>query len=55
MCIRDSTYAQFLDCLQRLAKTDIKVAVHLINSLPYETTDMMLESAKALALSLIHI
>ena len=53
-CNRGHTYAQFLDCLQRLAKTDIKVAVHLINSLPYETTDMMLESAKALATLPIH-
>ena len=53
-CNRGHTYAQFLDCLQRLAKSDIKVAVHLINSLPYETTDMMLESAKALATLPIH-
>ena len=53
-CNRGHTYAQFLDCIKRLEHTDLKIAVHLINSLPYETQDDMIESAKALATLPIH-
>lgn len=51
---RGHTYAQFLDCVHRLAATDIKIAVHLINSLPRETKDDMLASAEAIARLPIH-
>lgn len=51
---RGHTYAQFLDCIQRLAHTRLKVCVHLINSLPYESKDKMLENAAAIAKLPIH-
>ena len=51
---RGHTYAQFVSCIKKLAKTDIKIAVHLINSLPYETKDEMLESADRIAHLPIH-
>ncbi len=53
-CNRGHDYATFVDCIQRLSGTRLKVCVHLINSLPYETQDMMIESAKALACLPIH-
>ena len=53
-CNRGHTYAQFLDCINRLSNTDLKIAVHLINSLPYETKEDMIESAKVLAHLPIH-
>lgn len=54
LCNRGHNYAQFLDCIKRLSHTDIKIAVHLINSLPNEDAKMMLESAKAIAHLPIH-
>lgn len=51
---RGHTYAQFLDCIHRLSNTDIKIAVHLMNSLPNETKDMMIESARAIGKLPIH-
>lgn len=51
---RGHTYTQFLDCVQRLAHTDIKICVHIINSLPYETTEMMLKSAQMIGMLPIH-
>lgn len=53
-CNRGHTYAQFLDCIKRLAHTRIKICVHLINSLPYESSNMMIESASAIANLPIH-
>lgn len=46
---RSCTYTNFLECIKLLADTDIKVCVHIINSLPYENKTMMIETAKALA------
>lgn len=43
---RGHTFAQFLDCIKRLQHTDIKIAVHLINSLPYECKEDMIESVR---------
>ncbi len=43
---RGHTFAQFLDCIKRLQHTDIKIAVHLINSLPYESKEDMIESVR---------
>ena len=43
---RGHTLAQFDDCIKRLKEANIKVVVHIINGLPYETFDMMLDTAK---------
>ena len=53
-CNRGHTYATFLDCIERLKHTRLKICVHLINGLPNESEAMMLESAKALAALPIH-
>lgn len=42
---RCHTYADFLRCYERLRSRDINVCVHLINGLPGENAEMMLESA----------
>ena len=44
----------FLDAIKRLEKTNIKVCVHIINGLPNETPEMMLETAKLLSTLPIH-
>lgn len=46
---RCHTYADFLDGYNELTKRNINVCVHLIDGLPGETTDMMIESARAVA------
>ena len=46
---RCHTYADFLEGYVKLQKRGINVCVHLINGLPDETTEMMLESAKEVA------
>lgn len=38
----------FEDCFKKLKSRGIKVIVHIINGLPYETKDMMIETAKYL-------
>lgn len=43
---RCHTYSEFLEGYQKLTDLGINVCVHLIDGLPGETTDMMLESAK---------
>lgn len=40
-------YQTFLDALKRLRQRQIDVCVHIINGLPYESHDMMIETAKA--------
>lgn len=60
---RHTTYAEFLSCFERLKERGIAVCVHLINGLPGETRDMMLESVQtvsalkpwAIKLHLLHI
>lgn len=51
---RGHTYELFLETIQRLAKTDLKICVHLMNSLPNETREMMIESARAIGQLPIH-
>lgn len=51
---RGHTYAQFLDCIQRLQHTNIKLCVHMINGLPFETKADMLASIQAVAKLPIH-
>lgn len=46
---RCHSYRDFLDCYERLRKRDINVCVHLINGLPGEDFDMMIESAYAMS------
>ncbi len=38
----------FIECFNKLKERNIKVVVHIINGLPYETKDMMIETAKFL-------
>lgn len=46
---RCHTYADFLEGYKKLSARGIRVCVHLINGLPGEDKDMMLESAAAVA------
>ena len=43
---RGHTLEQFDECIKRLKDANISVVVHIINGLPYETFDMMMETAK---------
>lgn len=43
---RGHDYASFKQMVLKLAQTDLKISVHLINGWPSETKEMMLESAK---------
>ncbi len=51
---RGHTFETFVDCVQRLQNTGIKICVHLINNLPYETQEMMIESAKTIGELPVH-
>ena len=51
---RGHTFECFEETIQRLSKTDIKICVHLMNSLPYETKEMMIESARVIGQMPIH-
>ena len=46
---RGHTLKQFLDAVKELRKRNIDVVVHIINGLPYETKEMMLETVKYLS------
>ena len=46
---RGSTLEEFEDCLKKLNNRNIDVVVHIINGLPYETKEMMIETAKYLS------
>ena len=43
---RGHTLTQFEDCVKELRKRNIDIVVHIINGLPYETKDDMIETAK---------
>jgi len=45
---RCHTLECFEDCVKKLRKRNINVVVHIINGLPYETKDMMLDTVKYL-------
>lgn len=51
---RGHTYECFEDAIHRLAQTDCKICVHLMNGLPYETKEMMIASAKKVGQLPIH-
>ncbi|TCI29142.1 TIGR01212 family radical SAM protein [Exiguobacterium sp. SL-10] len=46
---RGHDYQTFLDGLAKLRRRNIRVVVHIINGLPGETTDMMLDTAREVA------
>ncbi len=46
---RGSTLREFEDCLNKLNNKNIDVVVHIINGLPYETKEMMIETVKYLS------
>lgn len=46
---RCCTYAEFLDCYNRLSDKGINTCIHLINGLPGENRDMMMESVRKVA------
>lgn len=43
---RGHTFAEFIKGYELLKDAGIRVCIHIINGLPYETADMMLETAK---------
>lgn len=45
---RGHTYQEFLDGLALCRQYNLEVCVHIINGLPFETKEMMIETAKAL-------
>ena len=46
---RGYSLKEFEDCLNKLNKNNIDVVVHIINGLPYETKEMMIQTAKYLS------
>ncbi len=46
---RGHTFKEFTEMLERLSKTDIKVCVHVMNGLPYERKEDMLQTVKDIA------
>ena len=45
---RGHTLENFTECVNKLKENNIKVVIHIINGLPYETKEMMLETIKVL-------
>ena len=45
---RGHTLSEFTDAVKKLRKANIEVVIHIINGLPYETKEMMIETAKYL-------
>ena len=43
---RGHSLEQFDECIKRLKKANLSTVVHIINGLPYETEEMMIETAK---------
>ncbi len=51
---RQYPYTTFIKAVEELNKRNIKIVVHLINGLPFETKEMMIQSAKAIGSLTIH-
>ena len=51
---RGHDYNSFLEAIEKLSKTNCKICVHIINGLPDETKEMMLETIQAIATLPIH-
>lgn len=46
---RGHDYACFCEAIEKLNQTRCKICVHIINGLPYETKEMMIETVKTIA------
>lgn len=51
---RGHSLEQFLTIIEKLKHTRLKICVHIMNSLPYETKEMMIETAKLVGQLPIH-
>lgn len=51
---RGHTFEEFNEAIERLSKTNLKICVHLMNSLPNETREQMIESARVVGQMNIH-
>lgn len=51
---RGHTFACFLETIEKLSHTNCKICVHIINGLPFETKEMMIETIKSIAKLPIH-
>ena len=51
---RGHDYACFLEAIHKLSKTNCKICVHIINGLPNETKEMMIDTVKEIAKLPIH-
>lgn len=51
---RGHTLEQFLETIEKLKHTRLKICVHIMNSLPYETKEMMIQTAKLVGQLPIH-
>lgn len=51
---RGHDYACFFEAIHKLSKTNCKICVHIINGLPNETKEMMLDTVKTIAKLPIH-
>lgn len=47
---RCCTHKEFIDGYNKLKERNIRVCLHIINGLPYESTEMMLETARQIAM-----
>jgi len=54
MINRGHSFQEFLDCIHKLEKTNIKICVHVLNGMPFETKDDMLQTVKDIAHLNIH-
>lgn len=51
---RGHDYRNFLEAIEKLKNTDIKISVHIIDGWPTETEEMMIETAKAVGKMPVH-
>lgn len=51
---RGHTFTEFTTAIDRLSRTNLKICVHLMNSLPNETREQMIESARVVGSMNIH-
>ncbi|MGL5977565.1 MAG: TIGR01212 family radical SAM protein [Erysipelotrichaceae bacterium] len=51
---RGHSFATFMDAINRLQATPLKICVHLMNSLPTDTNEMMMETARVVGQLPIH-
>ena len=51
---RGHDYRNFLEAIEKLKNTDIKISVHIIDGWPTETEEMMIETAKVVGKMPVH-